>query len=84
MPSQWQTTLGYTSGHSNTDRPFKKFCVSDSRQNQEYHILNMQDERLFLMPKFSLLVVPVYISQSDMNTGRSIRHRESRIQKHLI
>ena len=28
-------------------RPLREFCVSDFRQNQEYHIINVQDEGLF-------------------------------------
>lgn len=28
-------------------RPLREFCVSDFRQNQEYHVFNVQDEGLF-------------------------------------
>ena len=27
--------------------PHREFCVSDFRQNQEYHIINVQDKGLF-------------------------------------
>ena len=29
------------------ERPHREFCVSDFRQNQEYHVFNVQDEGLF-------------------------------------
>ena len=32
--------------------PHREFCVSDFRQNQEYHVFNVQDEGLFPLSKF--------------------------------
>ena len=31
----------------NKNGPLREFCVSDFRQNQEYHVINVQDEGLF-------------------------------------
>ena len=33
-------------------RPLREFCVSDFRQNQEYHVINVQDEGLFPLTTF--------------------------------
>ena len=33
--------------HTRSKRPGEKFCVSVFRQNQEYHIINVQDWGLF-------------------------------------
>ena len=33
-------------------RPLREFCVSDFRQNQEYHVINVQDEGLFPLSTF--------------------------------
>ena len=29
------------------ERPLREFCVSDFRQNQEYHVINVHDGGLF-------------------------------------
>ena len=34
-------------GKPQKKRPLREFCVSDFRQNQEYHVINVQDEGLF-------------------------------------
>ena len=33
-------------------RPLREFCVSVFRQNQEYHVFNVQDEGLFPLVTF--------------------------------
>ena len=33
-------------------RPLREFCVSDFRQNQEYHVFNVHDEGLFPLSTF--------------------------------
>ena len=33
-------------------RPLREFCVSDFRQNQEYHVINVHDEGLFPLVTF--------------------------------
>ena len=39
--------LKYMIFHKGLFRPLREFCVSDFRQNQEYHVFNVHDGGLF-------------------------------------